>query len=492
VPTTRHNISPERKASLVYDAAGRLDMLTSFNGTAVDLGYDTADRLTEIRHLAGGAVLANYAYQLDANGNPRQVSIDAEPILPAGLINRSDTFDFNPEKNRLTQVTLAGTVSTPVFDDEGRLQQSGGTNYVFDAAHRLTARGNATYQYDGVGNRLVATRNGVVTRYVYDASGNLLAEADASGAIQRYYIHGVGLMALVTANGELYVYHHDRTGHTVALMDAQAAVVNRYAYSPYGRVLAREEAIAQPFTFVGQYGVMDEGEGFYYMRARYYDAVSGRFISEDPAGFVDGPNLYAYAGGNPVLVVDPEGTFGLVGSSYGFIAGAVGGAISGGASGVLPGAFAGAAVGFLNPAGSSVAGLAAGNVAASLVAQAFVSSRQGKDPLSLDYVAAAGAGVGGVVGGRLGVFASRYLDPIRKTIVGRTLASRGVGHDRPFAITLAAPVTSSRGCARGRHQAGRLHPERRRRLPVHQLLPPGGLHPRAHGRLAARGIARRP
>jgi len=50
------------------------------------------------------------------------------------------------------------------------------------------------------------------------------------------------------------------------------------------------------------------------MRARYYDANLGRFISEDPAGFVDGTNLYAYVGGNPVMLVDPSG---LTGSEVG-------------------------------------------------------------------------------------------------------------------------------------------------------------------------------
>ncbi len=43
------------------------------------------------------------------------------------------------------------------------------------------------------------------------------------------------------------------------------------------------------------------------MRARYYDAQIGRFISEDPIGFQGGLNLYAYVGGNPLILVDPSG-----------------------------------------------------------------------------------------------------------------------------------------------------------------------------------------
>jgi len=75
----------------------------------------------------------------------------------------------------------------------------------------------------------------------------------------------------------------------------------------YGKVLAQQEAIAQPFKYAGQVGIMDEGNDLYYMRARYYDASIGRFISEDPVGFADGPNLYAYVGGNPIMAVDPSG-----------------------------------------------------------------------------------------------------------------------------------------------------------------------------------------
>lgn len=47
----------------------------------------------------------------------------------------------------------------------------------------------------GASNRLKAVCNGLTTKYVYDAAGNLLAEADSSGAIAQYYIYGAGLIA---------------------------------------------------------------------------------------------------------------------------------------------------------------------------------------------------------------------------------------------------------------------------------------------------------
>ena len=60
---------------------------------------------------------------------------------------------------------------------------------------------------------------------------------------------------------------------------------------------------ANPFGYAGEY--TDEETGNIYLRARYYDPSTGRFLSEDPAK--DGTNWYAYAGNNPVLYVDPTG-----------------------------------------------------------------------------------------------------------------------------------------------------------------------------------------
>jgi len=92
------------------------------------------------------------------------------------------------------------------------------------------------------------------------------------------------------------------------MTDAAQAVINQYRYDPFGNIINQSETVSNPFTFVGQYGVMTEPNGFYYMRARYYDPQVGRFISEDPIGFDGGDvNLYGYAGNNPIMGVDPWG-----------------------------------------------------------------------------------------------------------------------------------------------------------------------------------------
>jgi RHS repeat-associated protein len=295
-----------RTAAYSYDPAGRPLSLTNFNNTVTTYGHDNADRLTTLAIRKGdSSTIASWNFTLDGNGN----RIQSEQETPLPVVYQPGTVASTHDRNRL----LTNGTSSFTWDFEGRLfsKISGGTtNYSFDAAHRLTGiSGGSTgmYGYDGAGNRLWAARNGVITRYVYDLRGNLLAEADQNNVITRYYIHGLGLLAAVTPENAAYCYHFDATGNTVAVTDVSQNMVNRYAYTPEG-ITNQSEAFAQPFKYVGQYGVMAEPNGLYYMRARYYDPETGRFISEDPIGFDGGDvNLYVYVAGNPVMFIDPWG-----------------------------------------------------------------------------------------------------------------------------------------------------------------------------------------
>jgi RHS repeat-associated protein len=287
---------------LGMDMAGQLP--DNFNGTVTTYGYDNANRLTSLENKKSDTTtLASYNFTLDGNGNRTQI-LQNEPLL---FVPGSDTvsYSYNAKKNRLL---TAGGFSFG-YDNEGQLSTGYSLNYTFDYEHRLKTIGSTIqFYYDGAGNRVQAARSGVTTRYIYDAKGNLLAEADGNNNITKYYVYGNGLLAMVTPGNQTYCYHFNAVGSTIAMTDSTQSVVNKYSYDPFGNITNYVEVVAQLFKFVGQHGVMTEPNGFYYMRARYYDSGVGRFISEDPLGFDGGDvNLMVYVQNNPVLLIDPEG-----------------------------------------------------------------------------------------------------------------------------------------------------------------------------------------
>jgi len=126
------------------------------------------------------------------------------------------------------------------------------------------------------------------------------------------YTHGIGLVSRVNGNNSNY-YDADAIGSTVGLTATDGSYVNKYSYLPFGEDLTKVEAVANPFEYVGQWGVTDEGNGLDFMRARFYDNSLGRFTSVDPINLAGGDtNFYRYVGNSPASFVDPSGLIRLI------------------------------------------------------------------------------------------------------------------------------------------------------------------------------------
>lgn len=104
------------------------------------------------------------------------------------------------------------------------------------------------------------------------------------------------------------------SGNKTLLTDALMSVIaqandsqgvdNFYAYSPYGEVQTLGPDGGNSLQYTGR---ENDQTGLYYYRARYYDPVLKRFVSEDPIGLAGGVNLYSYVDGDPVNLSDPSG-----------------------------------------------------------------------------------------------------------------------------------------------------------------------------------------
>jgi len=139
----------------------------------------------------------------------------------------------------------------------------------------------------------------------------ILCETDASGGITAYYIHGPMLVGRIAADGSARYYHTNAIGSVIALTDDTGSVTDQYAYTPFGEPVGRTGTTANPFTYVGGFGVMAEDDGLCFMRARFYDPDNGRFLGKDPLeGTLNNPMSlyrYNYATSNPLVNIDPDG-----------------------------------------------------------------------------------------------------------------------------------------------------------------------------------------
>ncbi|MFC1584271.1 RHS repeat domain-containing protein [Fibrobacterota bacterium] len=325
-------------ATYEYDADGAIIESKQFNGVVAVYDHDDAGRLTKVAHnRSDGGPIAEYSYVLDVEGNP--VSIDELATTHnLDMVDAEISYYYDNKKMRMTSAQNSMWPyenESFTYDNEGQINEyskfcSGseacGRYYVYDfdskgrlnivVSERTAEQYYAQYQYDGLDRRFRAIRgSGNVTRYIYGKNNELLAETDESGNISKYYIYGNSLMAMVTSSGQAYYYHFDGNSNTAAITDIGQNVVTAYSYTPFGEYTQMGSLpVDNPFTFCGALGVMDDYNGMFYMRARYYSAREGRFISEDPIGYNGGDaNLFGYGWNNPMVYVDP---FGLCARGY--------------------------------------------------------------------------------------------------------------------------------------------------------------------------------
>src|SRR6185295_12745253 len=99
-------------------------------------------------------------------------------------------------------------------------------------------------------------------------------------------------------------------GSAVLEVDGEGAVISYEEYHPYGTTAYRSgasgaEVSLKRYRYTGK--EKDEETGLYYHGARYYACWLGRWTSADPAGLVDGSNLFVYVQDNPIIHFDPTG-----------------------------------------------------------------------------------------------------------------------------------------------------------------------------------------
>ena len=153
--------------------------------------------------------------------------------------------------------------------------------------------------------------------FTYDSNGKLIAQSNGL----EFFYDNTGVAGF-TYSGAVYLYRKDVQGNIIAILNDDGEIVARYFYDAWGNhavvdnngaEITDTESVAHlnPFRYRSYY--YDIETKLYFLKTRYYDPEIGRFMTIDGIEYLDpetinGLNLYAYCGNNPVMHVDENGT----------------------------------------------------------------------------------------------------------------------------------------------------------------------------------------
>lgn len=284
--------SPYRHESLLeFDPTGNL-LQRQVNSLINSYAYD------DLYQLTSETGLHHHLYTYDSLYNRRSKDNNSYTINKLNQLLQEQEWDYHYDLNGNLMRKTNGIETV---------------EYRYDALDRLIEVKNGsnltTYTYDSFHRRLSKTHNGQTTHFLYHGQNEI--GALSNGLINQLRVlgtsHGaeIGSAVLLELQGQVFIPIHDVFGNIITLLDPSGNLIESYDYSAFGETAFTHSK--SPWLFSSKR--LDPETGLFFFGRRYYAPDTGRWITPDPLGFEDGPNLYTYVHNRPLVFIDPDGQF---------------------------------------------------------------------------------------------------------------------------------------------------------------------------------------
>ena len=416
--------TPAGTYSYEYDKLGNI--ISVANGTTtVSYEYDSLNQLTRVNDEKAGKTIT-YSY---TNGN---ITEQKEYEYTTGELGEpTDTKTWSYTDSVWSDLLTDFNGTQIAYDEIGNPLSIGSKQLTWLGRQlQNIADGENTieYAYNGDGNRISKTVNGVKTEFVYN--GDILAgQKSGNDTLVFMYDNNSDIFGFIL-NGTEYYYIKNAQNDVTAIADKDGNVLANYAYDSWGKVteITGNTALAEqnPIRYRSYY--FDFETEWYFLSSRYYNAEACRFVNSDnyalptstPTDITD-KNLYSYCDNNPIVRADVDGDFWhiVIGAAVGGIISGVSEALSGGnIKTIAVSAVAGAISGGLACTGLGTAALVTANIIISGVESAVNQSiKNGSKNVDRNEVFkdAAIGGVSALIGGK-GKGSKHYTNLGKQTV----------------------------------------------------------------------------
>lgn len=335
------NAEVRAERTYTYDAFYQLQEATGrehIGQTGLNPVMDQINVRHPIPHRGDATAMRHYIrrYSYDAAGNMQ--SLQHRAGTGANEYRSTRHFEYDTDSNRLLR--------------SGVGQDANRQRFTYDAAgNTLELAHVQAMHWDHTNSLRQIDRNGLTAWYHYDISGNRTRKIVRRGANEvqvRYYLDGTELFReyhngrLKTERETVHVMDDqqriamidtqtirentrleeeairplhryqlsDHLGSSSIELDDEAQVISYEEYYPYGSTSYQSassnlEVPRKRYRYTGM--ERDEESGLNYHGARYYAPWLCRWLKPDPAGTVDGLNVYRYVKNDPIMLIDPNG-----------------------------------------------------------------------------------------------------------------------------------------------------------------------------------------